>query len=108
MAMSKWVDSRFGQELQRERTRRGWTQPQMAELLSAKGITSIHSTTLAKIEAGNRSVRINEAVAIADLLDVSLDALLARQRTDESSTLTFAMRTALDYCRDASSLIVQA
>jgi transcriptional regulator with XRE-family HTH domain len=107
MAISKWVDKRFGHELQRVRSERGWTQPQMAEKLSATGIAAIHSTTLAKIEAGTRSVRINEAVAIADLLDVSLDALLGRQRPD-ASTLAFAMTTVMDYARDASNQIVQA
>lgn len=79
----------------------------MAEMLSAKGIAPIHPTTLAKIEAGTRSVRINEAVAIADLLDVSLDALLGRQRPDDS-TLTFAMTTLLDYAQDTSNQIGQA
>jgi transcriptional regulator with XRE-family HTH domain len=107
MAISKWVDKRFGQELQRVRAERGWTQPQMAEMLSAKGIAPMHPTTLAKIEAGTRSVRINEAVAIADLFDVSLDVLLGRQQPDDT-TLTFAMTTLLDYVRDADNKIVQA
>jgi hypothetical protein len=51
----------------------------MSKVLSEKGIAPMHETTIAKIEAGTRSVRINEAVAIADLLDVSLDTLLGRK-----------------------------
>ena len=39
----------------------------------------MHATTIAKIEAGSRSVRINEAVGIADLFEVSLDTLLGRK-----------------------------
>jgi hypothetical protein len=39
----------------------------------------MHPTTVAKIEAGDRSVRINEAVGIADLFEVSLDSLLGRK-----------------------------
>lgn len=39
----------------------------------------MHPTTLAKIEKGERSVRIVEAATIADLLDVSLDSLLGRR-----------------------------
>jgi transcriptional regulator with XRE-family HTH domain len=79
MARSKWVDTRFGQDLKRMRDERRWTQPQMADMLSAKRIAPMHATTLAKIEAGSRSVRINEAVAIADLFEVSLDSLLGRE-----------------------------
>jgi transcriptional regulator with XRE-family HTH domain len=35
-----------------------------------------HPTTIAKIEAGDRSVRIDEAVAIAEVLEVPLDVLV--------------------------------
>ncbi len=107
MASPKWVDKRFGQELQRVRGERGWTQPQMADMLSDRGIAPMHATTLAKIEAGTRSVRINEAVAIADLLDVSLDALLGRQRHDDT-TLTFALVTLIGYVTDCQRQIQEA
>ena len=81
MASSKWVDKQFGQGLKKVREERHWTQPQMADMLSDKGIAPMHSTTLAKIEAGTRSVRINEAVAIADLFGLSLDGLLGQAAT---------------------------
>ena len=45
----------------------------MAEMLA------MHPTVLAKIEKGERAVRIVEAAAIADLFDVSLDSLLGRR-----------------------------
>ncbi|MGO9507584.1 MAG: helix-turn-helix domain-containing protein [Mycobacterium sp.] len=107
MASSKWADPRFGQQLKRMRDERGWTQTQMSDMLSDKGIAPMHTTTLAKIEAGTRSVRINEAVGIADLLEVSLDTLVGRQLPDDT-TLTFAMTTLLIYVRDAEERIVQA
>lgn len=47
----------------------------MAKVLSDNG-TGMHATTIAKIEAGDRAVRIDEAVAIADALDIPLDDLL--------------------------------
>ena len=40
------------------------------------GIQPMHPTTIAKIEAGTRSVRINEAVGIAELFEISLDTLV--------------------------------
>ena len=57
----------------RRRRDKGWTQPQMAERLK------MGPTVLAKIEKGTRSVRMDEAVAIADLFGVSLDSLLGRR-----------------------------
>lgn len=107
MASSKWADEQFGQHLKRRRVERGLTQPQMAEMLTAKGIAPMGATTIAKIEAGTRSVRINEAVGIADLLEVSLDALLGRHMPDDT-TLAFAMTTLLMYVRDADERILQA
>jgi len=107
MSSSKWVDARFGQQLKRMRDEKGWTQPQMAKLLSEKEIYPMHATTIAKIEAGTRSVRINEAVAMADLLDVSLDTLLGRWRHDDT-TLTFALATLMGYVTDCQRQIGEA
>jgi hypothetical protein len=56
----------------------------MAKLLRAKGL-GVHTTTVAKIEAGERAARIDEIAAVADLFEVSIDALLGRtgsQRRD--------------------------
>jgi hypothetical protein len=59
----------------------------------------MHATTIAKIEAASRSVRINEAVALADLFGVSLDWLLGREPDD--TTLTFAMVNVSSYAGTA-------
>ena len=55
----------------------------------------MHATTVAKIEAGSRSVRINEAVAIADLFGVSLDSLLGRKPGTQRD-LHYALGALLD------------
>ena len=55
-----------------ERTQRGWSQAYLADLLS------VHPTTIAKIEAGDREVKISELDAMADTFDLSVDALLGR------------------------------
>jgi transcriptional regulator with XRE-family HTH domain len=95
MASSKWADSRFGERLKDERGHRRLTQPQLAKLLAEKGIKPMHATTIAKIEAGTRSVRINEAVGIADLLGVSLDSLLGHRHTPDLEDLTNALSDAV-------------
>ncbi len=42
------------------------------------GIDNMHHTTVAKIEAGAREVKLDEAAAMADLYGLPLDALLGR------------------------------
>jgi transcriptional regulator with XRE-family HTH domain len=83
---SKWTDKQFGKVLKKHRVRRGWTQPQMAEMLADKGVQPMHDTTVAKIEAGTRSVRINEAAGFADVLGIPLDALLGRRSSRAAET----------------------
>ena len=65
----------------------------------------MHATTIAKIEAGSRSVRINEAVGIADLFEVSLDSLLGRKPGTQGSDLTYRL-SALTASAHESYLLV--
>jgi hypothetical protein len=58
----------------------------MAKLLSENGIPMIHATTIAKIEAGSRPTRIDEAIGIADVFGISLDALLGREGMEDESS----------------------
>ncbi len=74
----KIAETRFRETLRRERESRGWSQAHLARLLTARGLT-IYPTTVAKIEAGERSARIDEMVAVADIIQVSLDALHDRR-----------------------------
>lgn len=64
----------------------------MAKMLSDNGIDPMHSTTIAKIEAGERSVRINEAVGIAELFGVSLDFFMGRRSGPQLNEVTYALR----------------
>ena len=78
MGVREQAADRFGQRLKDERTRRKWSQAKLAKMLTDKGIPMI-GTMIHKIEAGDRTVRIDEAAGIADLLDVSLDSLVGRR-----------------------------
>jgi transcriptional regulator with XRE-family HTH domain len=80
MANKKWAEHHFSKALKDQRDRREWSQAQLAKMLANKDI-HMHWTTIAKIEKGERSVRIDEAAAIADLFDVSVDTLLGRKPT---------------------------
>jgi hypothetical protein len=64
---------------------------------------AMHATTIAKIEAGTRSVRINEALGIADLFEISLDTLTRRaNEPDDAVQLAFTLRVLRDTARTAS------
>lgn len=70
------VGDRFRVQVSAERRRRGWSQTELSNRLREVGLLHILASTVAKIENGDRSVRIDEAHAIAQLFGVSTDALL--------------------------------
>jgi hypothetical protein len=51
-------------------------------MLSDNGIDGVYPTTIAKIEAGDRAVRIDELVGIASLFGASTDLLLGRDSAE--------------------------
>jgi transcriptional regulator with XRE-family HTH domain len=108
MGLRELTDSRFGKRVREERVRRGWSQEELAKRLTDKGVL-VHSSTIAKIEAEKRprAARLVEVVGIADLFELSVDALLDRQSPDDS-TLTFALSVLSTYAGDAERQIQQA
>lgn len=95
MGRRQQTEDYFGKRVKDERVHREWSQSQMAKLLSDNGVPMMHPTTIAKIEAGDRAVRIDEAAAIADLFEVSLDSLLGRTAGLEDE-LTYRLRALRD------------
>jgi transcriptional regulator with XRE-family HTH domain len=57
------------------REKLGMTQAEVARQMSDRGAV-MHQTTIAKIEAGQRPVRVNEAVLLAGILHATLADLL--------------------------------
>lgn len=91
MGRSAAVGVYFRERLRQERDLRKWSQAEVAKRLSDNGI-QMYATTVAKIEAGERAVRIDEAAGIADLLEVPLDSLLGRQASGPSREIRYALR----------------
>lgn len=77
--------------MRRVRESQGLSQAAIAAGLLGAGI-ELHFSAIAKMEAGSRVIRLNEAIAIADVLDVPLAALL--QPDDELSGLREALMAA--------------
>lgn len=85
------AEDRFRERLRRERESHHWSQADLARKLAAVGL-SVHPTTIAKIEAGDRAVRIAEAVAIAEIFGFSLDEAFGRTATDDTE-FSYRFRT---------------
>lgn len=70
------VDERFRTNLKRLREERGWNQPELARRMVAAGYPSYSQMSVKRTEEGKRSVPLSEALSIAGVLGVRLDALL--------------------------------
>src|SRR5919112_3465362 len=69
-------DVALGARMRHERERQGMTQNDLAvNLILMHDIDWWHQTTVGKVESGDRPIRLEEAVAVADLLGVGLDDL---------------------------------
>lgn len=69
------VSEVLGEQLARARTRRGWTQKQLAEVVAAHG-GSINRAAIAKIESGVRGVSLDEWLVLAAAVNVPPPVLL--------------------------------
>jgi transcriptional regulator with XRE-family HTH domain len=86
------------------RTAAGLSQQKVADALKAQGF-AVFQTTVAKIERGDRPVRLDEAVAFAALFGTTLDVALGL-KSDTSQSFTsrdLARRTSL--LQQISSLV---
>lgn len=70
-------EERFVANLRRLREERGWSQSELADRMRARGWDSFRQTTISRLEKGEQSVRIGEARGLAELLEVSLETMLA-------------------------------
>src|SRR6201998_391103 len=90
MVRSRAIVNRFGERLRDLRARREWSQTQLAELLTANGCRA-YGTTVAKMEANERDLRVEEAAVFADVFGCSIDQLLGR-RARPAADRDFALR----------------
>ncbi|QZH66937.1 helix-turn-helix domain-containing protein [Mycolicibacterium farcinogenes] len=63
-------DKRVGANIRDLRNKKGWSQRQLAE--SLQGDLRLDPSAITRIERGERSIKLREAAAIADALEVAL------------------------------------
>lgn len=66
----------FARRLRQERGRAGLSQAALAERLAEVLDQKVDASAITRIEKLERAVRLDEAVVIADVLDVPLEAML--------------------------------
>ena len=67
--MFEWWESTFGEKVRQWRRVRGWSQEELAEMMTMLGF-DMHQTTVAKLERGARPLRVSEAVALSQVFGV--------------------------------------
>ncbi|MGD9619816.1 MAG: multiprotein-bridging factor 1 family protein [Mycolicibacterium sp.] len=68
------VNAQFGHLMKEARESRGWSQRQLAGMLTAVDL-KLDPSAITRIERGTRDVKLSEAIAIANVLEISLDLL---------------------------------
>ena len=107
MGKQSSVETRFRESVKRGRGDRDWSRADLSKRLQDMGCEHIYPSTVAKIESGERAVRIDEATAIAELFDVSLDILLGRSvkaKADEHYTLRALIDTSAQAAWQVSAI----
>jgi transcriptional regulator with XRE-family HTH domain len=77
---SRAIEESVGEAIAAYRAGRGVTQRQLAADLTAAGMP-VDASAVSRIEKGTRSIRLTEAITIANILDVDLDLLVDGVRT---------------------------
>lgn len=70
------VETAFGEALRHVRREMGWSQEAVAEAMRSRGF-DFHQTSVSKTETAERSVRLAEADALADVFGIPLWTMLA-------------------------------
>lgn len=90
-------DERVGANLRALREARGWSQGEFSRLLEERGVV-LRQQVIAKIEAGQRPLRLNEAAAATELLEVPVEAVTAsRERLTRGSVALHNVRLLTEY-----------
>lgn len=76
------VDEAFGANLRYYREASGWSQVELAQRMRDRGFP-FHQATIYKLEDSKRQPKLNEAVALSEVLEVPLEHLISDASSPE-------------------------
>jgi transcriptional regulator with XRE-family HTH domain len=78
----------FARRMRQERVRRGWRQEDLANAMAARGL-KVHPSAIARSEreSDSRMIRLDEAVLVAAIFDLSLSQMITPEETDPAIEL---------------------
>jgi transcriptional regulator with XRE-family HTH domain len=94
-------DTRFARNMLTRREEKGISQADLVKALRDNGWSSVHQTTISRIEKGERPVRLGEARVIAEALGVELIQLLLTPDDSKLALELAAARERLESVRQA-------
>lgn len=66
----------FAANMARARESRGWSLNEVSRQLKERGLTGFHPATVARVEKGERQIRLDEAPVIAGLFEATVDQMM--------------------------------
>ena len=111
-SVSPGIDDNVATNVRALRERNGWSQEELAQRMTDRGF-GFSQATIWKIESGQRPLKISEAVALSDALELPrwLDLTSEPEASRHYSNMTVAnrrMSNAYATLRDAASAYLQA
>lgn len=98
-------DKRFGAAVGRRRDELGFTRSQLSALARDAGLTNMHPNAITRIETGQQSIRLHEAIVFATLLNTSLDDLTSRAEGAEAEVrAVLDQAVTVDRCAEVALL----
>ena len=101
-------ESTFANKLRELREELGLSQSQLAAALADKHGITLDPTAITSLEGGSRSLRLDEAVAIADVLGVTLPRMLHREIESALDQEQHEVWAAAERVRSETRLLIQA
>ncbi|GAA4626709.1 hypothetical protein GCM10023196_036050 [Actinoallomurus vinaceus] len=86
-------EKNFGEQVRRIRKARGMSQEDLARALAGTSVPR-HQSTIAKLEAASRPLRLNEACDIATALGADLSSMLGVVANPDATAMAYLTRIA--------------
>jgi transcriptional regulator with XRE-family HTH domain len=101
-------ESTFANKLRELREERGLSQSQVAGMLSDKHGIKLDPTAITRLEGGSRSLRLDVAVALADVLGTSLEKMLGQDTEELLSEQEREVQALISRLESETRLLVHA